>query len=111
MATAKKESRYEALDKVEDFDLENDSDTTLASTGFLGKRGSKRLRKYSRASKTQTMLVWVRWGSIIAMQGVIVFLLLRGGKKMDGRWTQADTETGGDINGLYVPSKILKPFC
>ena len=108
----KKESRYESLESVGDIDLENDSDTTLASTGFLQKKGEKSHRsRHGRSPKGQNILVWARWGTVLALQSVIIFLLLRtremgGGKETSEGWKQIDTETGGDINGLYVPSEF-----
>ena len=108
MASPKKESRYSTLQGVEDLDMENDSDTTLASEGFLGKTVTKRPSRYSRNSKVQTTLTWIRWGSIVALQSVMIVLLLRNtsAPAKEG-WTQADTETGGDINGLYVPCECV----
>lgn len=104
MASPKKESRYSSLQGVEDLDLENDSDTTLASEGFLGKNGTKRASRYTRNTKVQTILTWSRWSLIVALQSVMIFLLLRNPSTTEEKgWTQADTETGGDINGLYVP--------
>lgn len=93
---------YSPIEKHNDFDLENDSDDTLTST-FLGKNGSSGKGKRAQARRTQTVLTWIRWSVIVVMQSTIVWLLLKSGKRMDGRWTQADTETGGDVNGLYVP--------
>ena len=109
MASPKKESRYSTLQGVDDLDLENDSDTTLASEGFLGKNVAKRPSRYSRNSKVQTILTWIRWGLIVALQSVMIFLLLRStsAPAKEG-WTQADTETGGDINGLYVPCEYIQ---
>jgi hypothetical protein len=108
---AAKESRYTSLeDDVEDIDLENDSDTTLASDGFLGKNNAKRISKYARSSRLDTILTWSRWATIVLLQGLILVLLLptsgvlSDGWSMGGGWSQSKTETGGDINGLYIPS-------
>lgn len=111
-------SSYEPLDdKIGDFDLENDSDDTLTSTGFLNKnntatKGGKRARKQRG---TQMMLVWLRWGTVVVLQSVIVCLMLlsiSNSSAKNERWTQAETETGGDINGLYVPSEFpFAVFC
>jgi hypothetical protein len=111
MASSKKESRYESLKGVEDLDLENDSDTTLASEGFLGKNSPKRLSRHSRNSKIQTALIWSRWGFIVTLQSIILLLLLRS-STVEKDWNQVDTETGGDINGLYVPreSTLIEIF-
>jgi len=102
MASVKKESRYSPVEKVSDFDhdLENDSDTTLASTGFLSKpSSSKRPSKTSR--KNAQMLVWARWGAVITMQAIMCLLLVRSRTPV---WKSGETETGGDVNGLYIPS-------
>jgi hypothetical protein len=114
MKMAAKESRYTSLeDDVEDIDLENDSDTTLASDGFLGKNNAKRINKYAKSSRLETILTWSRWGTIVFLQGLILVLLLptsgvlSDGWSMGGSggWSQSKTETGGDINGLYIPSE------
>jgi hypothetical protein len=115
-------------------DLEdNDSETTLANehNGFL----SKRSNLASKSSRLNTILTWIRWGTIVFLQGIIIMLLLPtsgimdsgwgmgllGGKgevkgdgvvqpgvvakdsSVGGKWTPGKTETGGDVNGLYVP--------
>jgi hypothetical protein len=111
---AAKESRYTSIDDdVEDVDLENDSDTTLASDGFLGKNNTRRASKHAKSSRLQTILTWFRWGTIILLQGLILVLLLptsgvlSDGWSMSGSgWSASKTETGGDINGLYVPSEL-----
>jgi hypothetical protein len=113
MKMAAKESRYTSLDDdVEDIDLENDSDTTLASDGFLGKNNAKRINKHAKSSRLETILTWSRWGTIVFLQGLILVLLLptsgvlSDGWSMGGSgWSQSKTETGGDINGLYIPSE------
>jgi hypothetical protein len=115
---AANESRYTSLDDVEDVDLENDSDTTLASDGFLRKNNSKRISKYGKSPRLEAILTWARWGTIVLLQGLILVLLLPtsgvliDGWSMVGGWSQSETETGGDINGLYIPSeqKISQPF-
>jgi hypothetical protein len=108
---AANESRYTSLDDVEDVDLENDSDTTLASDGFLRKNSSKRISKYVKSPRLESILTWARWGTIVLLQGLILVLLLPtsgvliDGWSMGGGWSQSKTETGGDINGLYIPSE------
>src|SRR5882757_6496534 len=109
------ESRYTSLDDVEDVDLENDSDTTLASDGFLRKNNSKRISKYVKSPRLESILTWSRWGTIDLLQGLILVLLLpttgvlSDGWSMGGGWSQSKTETGGDINGLYIPCKLAIP--
>jgi len=109
LSSQKKESRY---GDVHDLDLENDSDSTLASTGFLQKKGEKRPSRQGRSPKSQNILVWFRWISILVVQSVIVLLLLRIETRepvvSSGKWKTTDTETGGDINGLYVPRKLRR---
>jgi hypothetical protein len=108
---ATKESRYTSIDETEDLDLENDSDTTLASDGFLGKNNAKRISKHTKSSRIHTVLTWFRWGTIVLLQGLILVLLLptsgvlSEGWSIGGGWSQSKTETGGDINGLYIPSR------
>jgi len=105
-------SKYTSLPAPEDLDLENDSDNTLASESFLGKQQNfKRSTRHTRTSKLETALTWFRWGSIVAIQGIILLLLFwrerEGG--MSAGWSVDTTETGGDVNGVYVPSKF-NPF-
>lgn len=107
MALPLAEQKYSSI-RLADADLENDSDTTLGSTGFLEK-GTKRRRRFSKNPATQSLFTWVRWSIVILLQSVILFLLVRSSQPTNRKtpgWSQADTETGGDINGLYVPSKM-----
>jgi hypothetical protein len=107
------------IDDIDDIDLENDSDTTLASDGFLGKNNIKRIQKSAKSSRLQLMLTWFRWSVLVLLQGFIIILLLptsgtlsdtwsslTGGLKggLKGGFDPSRTETGGDINGLYIPS-------
>ncbi len=108
-----KQSKYTSLeDEIEDIDLENDSDTTLASDGFLGKNNTRRISKCTKSSKLENIMTWSRWSIIVLLQGLIMILLLPtsgvlgDGWSMGGRgWSQSKTETGGDISGLYIPSE------
>jgi hypothetical protein len=102
MSTIMKDSSYSPIEKIADYDhdLENDSDTTLASASFLSKSTSRRASKNARS--TQNTLVWLRWSAILVTQSIMCLLLL---KTRAPVWTAAEAETGGDINGLYVPSK------
>lgn len=122
-------------------DADNESETTLANesneaNGFLSKRSNRK----SKSSRLSTILTWIRWGTIVFLQGIIIILLLptsglmdsgwgmglvgKGGEKGDGivqpgvvvkdssvggKWTAGKTETGGDVNGLYVPSESPIP--
>ncbi|KAM0177601.1 hypothetical protein ACHAPF_004186 [Botrytis cinerea] len=100
---------------IEEIDLENDSDTTLGShrEKYTTTKLSppSRLRKIFKDKKSNrklnNVLMWARWGVVVLMQGLIVVLLLRNGKKGEADneegWVPGDTETGGDINGLYIP--------
>ncbi|RDL40111.1 Uncharacterized protein BP5553_00090 [Venustampulla echinocandica] len=109
MSSKTRESRYISIGETEeiDLDLENDSDTTLASTGFLEKQNTSRrpLARYEARSRLQSVLTWFRWGVIVFLQGVIVMLLLPSSGILDSGWNEAKTETGGDVNGLYIPTK------
>jgi len=110
---SQEKSRYTALDAHDSLDLEdNDSDATLASTGFLPKRSRRDVSLSAEISNMQTVLVWFRWGTVIALQTVILFFLLWKGTEApvrdESNWTPAMTETGGDVNGLYIP--CLSPF-
>lgn len=109
MDLSTKASRYSTIDEkdeLDDLDLENDSDTTLASTGFLVKK-SERHSRNARSSKLSTALTWARWGTVVFLQAVILFLLVPETGMLDMGWNVAKTETGGDINGLYIPSMSL----
>lgn len=117
---SQKASLYASLDDdVRSIDLENDndhdSDTTLASDSFLSKQSTHRISRYERSSRLSTVLTWIRWGIVVFFQGIIIMLLLpTSGILSDGwagmgastGWTQDKTETGGDVNGLYIPSKL-----
>lgn len=107
---------------IEDIDLENDSDTTLGShEKYTASKTSSpsRFRKIFKDKKScrklNNVLVWARWGVVIVMQNLIVYLILRGGKNSEAGneegWVPADTETGGDINGLYIPRKSICHSC
>jgi hypothetical protein len=102
MTLPTKEQKYSPL-KVAYADLEDDSDTTLGSTEFLGKR-TKRRKRHCQNSCVQYALTWFRWGSVVVLQSIILVLLLQNIKSnRKPGWTETDTETGGDVNGLYVP--------
>jgi hypothetical protein len=111
-----KYSTLDDVDDIDDIDLENDSDTTLASDGFLGKNNIKRIQKSVKSSRLQLGLTWFRWSVLVLLQGFIIILLLPTSGTLSDTWSSlagglkggfdpARTETGGDINGLYIPSK------
>ncbi|KAL9097845.1 MAG: hypothetical protein Q9165_000171 [Trypethelium subeluteriae] len=51
------------------------------------------------SQRHNALLNWLRWGIIVALQGIIITLLcVRPKAEMRDL---LDTETGGDINGLY----------
>lgn len=51
------------------------------------------------------MFVWLRWGVVLFFQSIIIVLLIPGSGLMGGtKWDESMTETGGDVNGLYIPS-------
>ncbi len=118
------ESRYDRVGKdVEEGDsnleIQDDrddrSESTLASEGLLSKALPFSHQDYS--SPTSSKLTWIRWGLSILLQVIIIGLLLRRDQNHsssmfwvstpeDGEtWTEAKTETGGDVNGLYIPSE------
>jgi hypothetical protein len=103
MSLPTKEQKYTPLNKGAYADLEDDSDTTLGSTDSFGKR-TKRRRSRCRNSCVQHALTWFRWGAVVVLQSIILVLLLQN-VKSDRKtgWTETDTETGGDVNGLYIP--------
>lgn len=108
MALPIKEQRYSSI-QLADADLEDDSDTTLGSIGFSANR-TKRRRRVCQKPGTQALFIWFRWLSVIVLQSIIIFLLVRKNQTPNHRtsgWSQTDTETGGDINGLYIPSKNI----
>ena len=104
MSTSEKQSKYSSLDTFDDLDLGHESDTTLASNGFLGHRDSKKPRT-SRAKTIQQALTWLRWGFVVILQCIILLAIFLKSDHVDERWNQSKTETGGDINGLYIPSE------
>jgi hypothetical protein len=81
-------------------DIDSDSDTTLGSADLHGKRTKRRKRQ---CHQTQSALTWFRWASVVTLQSIILILIvLKMSHKED--WRKSDTETGGDVNGLYIPS-------
>lgn len=118
MSSIEKQARYSSLDdhELEEQDLGHESDTTACSDGFLGKKGGigaggeKRL---SRAKRAQMALTWIRWGTIIGLQLLIVTLLfwrLPSSSDQMGSGDFGTVETGGDINGLYKTCKFAFAF-
>lgn len=106
MALLQSEPKYSSIQFAE-ADLENDSDTTLRSTEFLH-QSAKTRRRSSRNSGSHSLFTWLRWTIVIVLQTVVILLLLQNSQataRKSSEWSQASTETGGDINGLYVPSK------
>jgi hypothetical protein len=124
MAPSKKPNKYSTLedvDDIDDIDLENDSDTTLASDGFLGKNNIKQIQQSAKSSKLQLVLTWFRWSVLVLLQGFTIILLLTPSGTLSDTWSSltggltgvlnhgwdaSKTETGGDVNGLYIPSKF-----
>lgn len=113
MAHLEKSNRYSSIEdhELEDQDLDSDSDTTACShheqgDDFLQKGGQRIGRKSSRALRKQNILTWIRWGSIVALQLIMILvLLLREGDKP--KETMKAIETGDDINGLFKTRKYL----
>jgi hypothetical protein len=104
MASHIKEQKYTPL-KTESVDVEDDSDSTLTSTD--GTRKRIRQRRRFQQSNIQHALTWFRWAIIIILQTVIIALLWQNVEaKPKSGWSRNETETGGDINGLYIPSKL-----
>lgn len=97
---------------LHEHDAANDSDTTLASSSFLKSSKSRspspksRREKHAEFSKRKEgWFTWIRWGVVIFLQMVIIVLLLPSSGLMNsGKWDEKMTETGGDINGLYIPT-------
>jgi len=105
MALPIADQKYSSI-RLADADLEDDSDTTLGSIHFTERR-TKRRRRQCRKPELQSVFTWLRWTIVVLLQSAIIFLLVRNNQTTDRKttgWSQADTETGGDINGLYVPS-------
>jgi hypothetical protein len=106
MAFPEEEQNYSPL-QAGYADLEDDSDTTLQSTCSLGKRLKRPRRRY-RPSNFECAWLWFRWGSVIVLQSIILFLVLQNkSPHSKSGWVEEDTETGGDINGLYIPSERI----
>lgn len=108
-------------------DLEDTgSETTLASEGLLYKHSNTA----PQPKRSTDILTWLRFSIIVFLQGMIIVILLPSAdqligqgwngvgkdtvlqagtlpidKTLGGSWTAGKTETGGDINGLYIPSK------
>lgn len=100
-----KEQTYSAV-KPEYIDIEDDSDTTLGSENSSSANNRRRRRLHNATSKRDALLTWFRWGSIATLQLIIIVLLDKNSRTKSTGWRVEDTETGGDINGLYIPSKV-----
>lgn len=101
MSATTKESLYPLLS--DDEDLGNDSDTVAGSERSLRKRSpspgqhTPSRNPRSKVPRAERFLQWLRWGSVISLQLLIVgLLLLRTNAPIF-----KEVETGGDINGLY----------
>jgi hypothetical protein len=107
MAPSKTKSRYSLLG-AEDADIGSESDTTACSVGSMGKmRTSRKETQLSTKSipRVELYLTWLRWGFVVVLQALILVVLLV--RKSDGG-CPLEVETGGDINGLYRPSKYIR---
>lgn len=73
--------------------------------------------KKSHRPSTHHLLTWLRWGVVVGLQSILIFLLCRrtghdtggrgGGGEMDVVLKdRAAVETGDDINGLYRTCKL-----
>ncbi|PQE31006.1 hypothetical protein CJF32_00006036 [Rutstroemia sp. NJR-2017a WRK4] len=60
----------------------------------------KRISRHRERKRKAIMLEWLRWSAVILLQVVIIVLLFW--HPGEG-WTPEKTETGGDINGIYIP--------
>jgi hypothetical protein len=103
MVWSSKQDIYSQL-RRDDSDIENHSDTTLDAVELFEDE-TKQPNKHTRNDRTQLQLNWIAWVSVIVLQVAILVLLKQNGKQTcKPSWTAANTETGGDINGLYIPS-------
>lgn len=108
----KNASKYSRLSY--DADIENDSDATrTGSTTSLEKIPLPRWDAHNSSSVlkreisfTDTLLVWLRWGTVVGLQIIIVVLLLRPSNKTLTQEPRV-VETGSDINGIYKTCKYL----
>lgn len=118
MSSMEKQARYSSLGghELEEQDLGHESDTTACSEGFLGKKGNVGAngeKRMSRTKRAQMALTWVRWGTIVGLQLVIVMLLfwkLPSSSDEMGSGEFGTVETGGDINGLFKTCKSFPLF-
>ncbi|TVY87276.1 Oxidase [Lachnellula willkommii] len=108
-------------------DLESSSSTsTSSSTTLLSPplkpdrmRNTNRYENSRSRTRIPTSVTWIRWGVVVSLQGVIIMLLFRlrpgtgkvdsgdiggGGVGGKGEWKSTETETGGDVSGLYRPT-------
>lgn len=115
LSMEKQQGRYASLGdhELEEQDLGHESDTTACSEGFLGKKAGGEKRMMSRAKRAQMALVWVRWGTVIGLQLLIVMLLfwrIPNATDEMGSGGFENVETGGDINGLFKTCEFTRPF-
>jgi len=113
------EINYSTMEKGNvNSDFEEDSESTLSlERPPKTKRDLDRPKRRARRQESAKTLVWLRWGTIVVLQSIIVLQLLRnGGQIQFVDSTRPGTETGGDINGLYVtsewfPGSIVLELC
>jgi hypothetical protein len=106
MVWSSKQDTYLRLGR-DDSDIENHSDTTLDS-GELFAGLMKQSSRDTRKNRTQLPFTWFRWITITILQvAILIHLKQDGNQTCKKLWTAAKTETGGDINGLYVPSMSI----
>ncbi|KAF2667142.1 hypothetical protein BT63DRAFT_481585 [Microthyrium microscopicum] len=102
MESSNNKQEYTPLN-MEALDLEYCSDSTLTSDGKRRKTSLRR-RGYPRFQNLSSLLVWFRWATITILQTAIIILLLRNeNSDREVEWKTSETETGGDVNGLYIP--------
>lgn len=120
MSFKKQTSIYQSISgaDIEDIDLENDSDATLGesqhekfpSNTTLSSQLCERHISSALASKLNIIIPWIRWGTVVLLQTLIIYLLSSHEKSHitnnEKSWNSNNTETGGDINGLYIPRKF-----
>ncbi|TVY37322.1 hypothetical protein LOCC1_G007037, partial [Lachnellula occidentalis] len=114
-------STHPPRDSIDDLsiDLENDSDTTLLSSSSSYSTSpnkktppSSRSRKWKWNKHSPDALTWIRFTILVSLQLIIILLFSSSSlfshahpHTAGEEWSTSDTETGGDVNGLYKPTR------
>lgn len=112
-----KQGPYSSIEPIsEERDSGHESDSTACSDAFLARKGalgSTEGKLICRSKKSQLALNWFRWGTLVALQLLIVILLssiLPNSAVNRDSGGIANVETGGDVNGIFTSGTYIYNF-